>query len=289
VTPPAAAAAPTVHRARTVAPGRPFTIAPRPRRVSGPVRRELPVGPRRPAAQAEGSLALGLLEALHRVSRHRLLDRLIRGRTWIAIIAFALIGIVTLQLGLLKLNASIGRSLERGALLQRENAALSIENSELAAGYRVETSAARLGMEIVPTGALLFLTARPRVDAYRGAASLSTPVHTAGAPSSEAGAEASSTAGSPAAQPASGESSAAPASSASTAVQAPASTAAAPASAPAASTSTTGESATSTSTAVAAPSSATTGAPPAGGTAGGSREASPGGGTRSGPQSGPAG
>lgn len=281
MTPPAAAAAaPTVHRARTVAPGRPFTIAPRPRRVSGPVRRELPVSPRRPAAQAEGSLALGLLEALHRVSRHRLLDRLIRGRTWIVIIAFALIGIVTLQLGLLKLNASIGRSLERGALLQRENAALSIENSELTAGYRVETSAARLGMEIVPTGALLFLTARPRVDAYRGAASLSMPVHTAGAPSSEAGAEAPLTAGSPAAQPASAESSAAPAS---TAVQAPASTAAAPASAPAASTSTTGESATSTSTAVAAPSSATTAAPPAGGTAGGSGEASPGGGTQSGP------
>ena len=59
---------------------------------------------------------------------------------------------MTLQLGLLKLNGGIGRALEHEALLQRENAALSIENSEMAAGERVELSAARIGMEYVPAG-----------------------------------------------------------------------------------------------------------------------------------------
>ena len=75
---------------------------------------------------------LGLLAAAGSVSHNRTLDRLIRGRVWIALIAFALIGIVTLQLLVLQLNAGIGRALARQAQLQRENAALSIESSELA-------------------------------------------------------------------------------------------------------------------------------------------------------------
>jgi hypothetical protein len=175
VTPPAAAAAPAVRPAPRRAPR--TQPQPRPRRVSGPARPVKRPGAPRPgaAAQADTGLALGVLAALRGVSRHRLLDRLIAGRTWIALLAFALIGIVTLQLGLLELNSGIGRALERTALLQRENASLSIEDSELAAGERVESRAARLGMELVPTGALRFLTARPGTDALHAAAALSAP------------------------------------------------------------------------------------------------------------------
>jgi hypothetical protein len=153
----------------------------RPRRVSGPVTPARPPAPARPARRAQersGGLLIGALELLHGISRHRLLDRLIRGRAWIALVAFALLGIVTLQLALLKLNTSVGRSLERSALLQRENASLSIENSELTAGGRVETTAERLGMSLIPDGTLKFLTARPREDPYRAASALSAPVHT---------------------------------------------------------------------------------------------------------------
>jgi cell division protein FtsL len=125
---------------------------------------------------------LGVLAALNSLSRNPSLDRLIRGRTWIALIAFALIGIVTLQLLVLRLNANIGHALVREAQLQRENAALSIESSELAAGERVESLAARLGMELVPEGALRFLTIDPRRDIARAAAALSKPVQ---APSSD--------------------------------------------------------------------------------------------------------
>ena len=177
MSPPAGAAAPAVKRARTVAPARP--LAPRgPRRVSGPSRR--PVRGVERSSQPERGLALDVL-AVAKGLPHQRLDRLIRGRSWIALIAFALIGIVALQLMLLKLNAGIGRSLALESSLQRQNAALSIESSELAAGNRVETRASALGMQLVPVSSLRFLTANPRVDAARAASALSARSH---APSS---------------------------------------------------------------------------------------------------------
>ena len=139
--PPAAAAAPAVQPRRPLAPRGP-------RRVSGPGASQRARAARRARAGAPARRASrsALISALESLAQHRLLDRLIRGRTWIGIVAFALIGIVTLQLGLLKLNGGIGRALEHEAVLQRQNAALSIENSELAAGTRVEARAAQLGM-----------------------------------------------------------------------------------------------------------------------------------------------
>jgi hypothetical protein len=139
--PPAAAArtAPAVHPRRA-----PLAPVRRPRRVSGPAPARRTASPARTAPAA---------------ASHPLLDRLIHGRAWIAIIAFALIGIVTMQLGLLKLNAGIGRALEHEAALQRENSALSVENSEVAAGDTVELQAAHMGMQLIPAGALRFLAA----------------------------------------------------------------------------------------------------------------------------------
>jgi cell division protein FtsL len=172
VTPPAAAAS-SVQRGAKIAPPRP-----RPRRVSGPIQ---PVRRLRPAARptpaAQDGLVIGLIEAVESLSTHRLLDRLIRGRMWIGLLAFALIGIVTLQLGLLKLNSGIGRAIERSAKLQTENAALSIENSELASGDRVEAQAERLGMKLVAIDGLHFLASHARGDVAHAAAALREPVH----------------------------------------------------------------------------------------------------------------
>jgi cell division protein FtsL len=206
VTPPAAAAAPSVRRpSRGAAPG--------PRRVSGPARKAgVPAG-RRARAQSPG-LVPGVLDAVRRLERHRLLDRLIAGRAWIALVAFALIGIVTLQLGLLELNANVGRALEREASLQRQNTALAIENSELAAGGRVESLASRLGMELVPMSALRFLKAHPATDAVRAAATLSAPAKSSAATgegAAGAGAGAAAQAGAPDAEQASAQSSGEPA------------------------------------------------------------------------------
>ncbi len=176
MTPPAAsaaAAAPAIAPRRTTSPWRaPATR--RPRRVSGPARAGSNHPARRRTRGWSGSAhAVGLAEA---VATHRLLDRLIRGRVWIGVIAFALIGIVTMQLVLLKLNAGIGRSLVRETLLQRENATLSAENSEVAAGEQVEAQAEHAGMELIPEGALRFLTAHRASDVSKAAAALSAPI-----------------------------------------------------------------------------------------------------------------
>ncbi len=186
VTPPAAAT--TVRPARPLAPGRsPSRAAParRPRRVSGPARprhaRERAGGQTagRTAARRQAGLLPWLLGVLEALSSHRLLDRLIRGRLWIGIIAFALLGIVTLQLGLLKLNSGIGRALERSAALQRDNAALSIENSELTSGERVESQATgKLGMRLGSITGLHALSSHPAGDIAQAGAALQSRAQT---------------------------------------------------------------------------------------------------------------
>jgi hypothetical protein len=206
MTPPAAsaAAAPAINPRRTVGPRRAPAAPRRPRRISGPASpaRNPANNPSRSRARSQTrgwaagpAHAVGLAEA---VATHRLLDRLIRGRIWIGVIAFALIGIVTMQLGLLKLNAGIGRSLAQESLLQRENATLSTENSEIAAGERIEAQAERAGMELIPAGALHFLAVHPGADARKAAAAVSSSASAPGsvsAPSSTTTAEAEATSG----------------------------------------------------------------------------------------------
>jgi hypothetical protein len=172
VTPPAAAAevpraARAGERALRARPARP------PRRVSGPARRPAPARPA-PRRAERGAFLLGLASALEWLASHRLIDRLIRGRAWLVLVTFALIGIVTLQLALLKLNGAVGRALRSEATLQREDAALSIENSELAASDHVQATGAQLGMAFASSSALRFLAPTSRGDFTRGAAALSS-------------------------------------------------------------------------------------------------------------------
>jgi cell division protein FtsL len=198
----AAVAAPAAPARRIVHRPPPLVVPRGPRRVSGPARRKAPDRGVRAPARSGGGVVLGLIDALERVANHRLLDRLLRGSAWIGLVAFALIGIVTMQLGLLKLSGGIGRAIEREALLQRENAALSIENSELAAGERVQSLATRLGMELVPAGALRFLTAHPRTDLTKAAAAVSASARATPRRSEESGSASTTTVS---AQPASAE------------------------------------------------------------------------------------
>jgi hypothetical protein len=183
VTPPAASQA---HAAPPLAPRR--RAAPSgPRRVSGPSRAPARTAPR--PASAERGLVPAILRLLGRfdaLASHRMVDRAIRSRVWIGIVAFALIGIVTLQLGLLKLNAGIGRALEREAVLQRDNAALSVENSELQTGSRVETEAGQLGMRLASIAGLKFLGSHAHGDISKAAAALrAAPAREAAATQSE--------------------------------------------------------------------------------------------------------
>src|SRR5438105_2710091 len=110
MTPPAATAAGARGGAR-VSRQRPATHVPRrvsapraPRRVSGPV-------PARPARERLAPVSERLVEAIRTLPDHSLLDRIVRGRAWILVLGVMLAGIVAMQVELLKLNASIGRSL----------------------------------------------------------------------------------------------------------------------------------------------------------------------------------
>jgi hypothetical protein len=151
MTPPAATAA-----------ARRAVAAPRPqRRISGPARPTRPVAvPRRRAARA-ADLALGAraLAWLRTLPDHRLLDRLIGGRVWIVLLGTLLVGIVTMQLALLRLNAGIGRAVERGSQLEQRNAALRLSISELSDTERIVGLATQMGYVMPPQGSPRFLTA----------------------------------------------------------------------------------------------------------------------------------
>jgi hypothetical protein len=174
--------------------------APRtPRRVSGPGR--APAGrtarPRlhtRPAARtsARRRVATGLLAWLRELPDSRLLDRLVRGRGWIALVGVGLIGIVFLQVSLLNLNAGISRSVTAAETLERQNSALRQDISELDTGDRLAEGAAKLGLIMPSAGEVTFLDAR-QANARRAVAGIRPPQAPA-APTAEELAAAATTA-----------------------------------------------------------------------------------------------
>ena len=168
MTPPPSTAAATGH-ARSLRRG-PGGSRPA-RRVSGPSRaaggaraaRAAAVAAPRPAprrAAAAGGAAtvpLPLAGRLGQVVESRWLDRLLRGRGWIVLVAVGLMGLVFLQVSLLKLNAGIGAAVERAAVLERENADLNAEISKLASNDRIQQLATRAGMVLPPSSDVSFL------------------------------------------------------------------------------------------------------------------------------------
>jgi hypothetical protein len=170
MTPPAAA---TGHRSRTVRRG----PAPRaPRRVSGPTRppRAALAGAGAGTVVARPPLSLRLGRRAMRVGDARVLDRLVRGRAWIAIVAAALIGIVFMQVSMLKLNAGVSRAVTAADTLERQNSTLRADISKLDSGERVQDAAANLGMTTRAAGDVHYLDAA-RASAARAAASIKPP------------------------------------------------------------------------------------------------------------------
>jgi cell division protein FtsL len=170
VTPPAATAAARHRSAAAPARPAPRTRPQAPRRkpiaVPRPARRDLPLGAR----------ALGWLRTL---PDHRLVDRLIGGRVWIVLIGTLLVGIVTMQLTLLKLNAGIGRAVEQSTVLQQANAALAATDSQLSDPQRVvDLAQQQLGMVTPPQGSPRFISTAPG-DAGSALANMRVPSPTA--------------------------------------------------------------------------------------------------------------
>ncbi|MEO8689799.1 MAG: hypothetical protein ABI611_16500, partial [Solirubrobacteraceae bacterium] len=160
----AAATARERHAART----RIQRVPARPqRRVSGPVAR--------PQAIPAPSIGTGVFERLRALPDHRVIDRLLRGRVWICFVGLALMGIVAMQVSLLKLNSGISRAVETSSTLERQNSDMEAEIARLAAGERIRGAADARGMVTPAAGEVHFLRVRPGGDAGRAARRMRAP------------------------------------------------------------------------------------------------------------------
>ncbi len=111
-----------------------------------------------------------------------LVDRLVRGQGWIALLGVLLIGLVGLNVSLLKLNAHNGRSAEIARDLRIQNAKLRGSASRLGSIDRLQQAARDMGL-VMPTPQMVnYLTTHPRSDGRRAAKNVRLDVP---APSSE--------------------------------------------------------------------------------------------------------
>ena len=137
------------------------------RRISGPVAK--------PHAAPAPQPATGVFERLRGLADHRIIDRLLRGRAWICFVGLALMGIVAMQVSLLKLNAGIGRAIETTATLERQNSQMEASIARLASGERTRAAADRDGMVTPAAGAVHYLRVRNGGDAARAARRMRAP------------------------------------------------------------------------------------------------------------------
>ena len=146
------------------------------RRVSGPAS-----GARHPAPRTAGfaggaiaavPLGLRVARGVATLPDHRIVDTLVRGRWWIGFVGFLLIGIVAMQVSLLKLNAGIGASVQRSALLERTNGELRASVSRLGARERVQAEAERIGLVMPAAGDVHYIGPQAGRDAPRAAQAL---------------------------------------------------------------------------------------------------------------------
>jgi hypothetical protein len=142
----------------------PLRLPPAPRRVSGPSRhpRATSVAP-----AARPSLLLRLVD-------HPLLERLVRGRAWIAIVATALLGIVAMQVALLRIGAEIGSATSAVNALTAQNETTQTELAVLEAGHRLGHAAASLDMVYPAPGDVTYLQPNDG-DAARAARMMTAP------------------------------------------------------------------------------------------------------------------
>jgi cell division protein FtsL len=138
-----------------------------PRRVSGPARPH-PDTARAPAAP-------GVPARLRALPEHPLVDRLLRGRAWIWLVGAALMGIVAMQVSLLKLNTGISRAVQATTTLERANVQLESEIARLASNERISRIAAERGMVAPPAGSVVYVHARPDTDPERAAQRMGAP------------------------------------------------------------------------------------------------------------------
>jgi cell division protein FtsL len=131
------------------------------------------------SASATVALPVRVLNApFTRAARARtgsLLDALLSGRGWIALVFVLLAGIVFFNVDLLQMNRDIARDADRISALKRENARLLLEEARLASSERIQESAAQLGLVLPAPGEVRYLRARPTRDAGQAVKRITEP------------------------------------------------------------------------------------------------------------------
>ena len=139
-----------------------------PRRVSGPIARPRAVPmPPRPVT--------GVFDRIKALPDHRVIDRLLRGRVWICFIGVALMGIVAMQVSMLKLNSGISRAVETTATLERQNSDMEARIARLASGERIRAAADTGGMVTPAAGEVHYLRVRGGIDGRLAARRMRAP------------------------------------------------------------------------------------------------------------------
>jgi hypothetical protein len=161
------------------------------RRVSGPARAATPraggkaaaVAAPRPVPQLPfGALAERAMGAICTVRDSHVVDRLVRGQGWIMLLGVLLIGLVGLNVSLLKLNAHNGRTAEIARDLRIQNAKLRGSVSRLGSSDRLQEAARNMGLVMPAPQMVNYLTVHRRSDGRRAAKNVRLDVP---APSSE--------------------------------------------------------------------------------------------------------
>jgi cell division protein FtsB len=170
-----------LERARAAhhAPARTAPVAPR--RKSGPARTA--PRPARNVAPAFARLAHG--------GAALVLDRVLRGRAWVAVIAVLLAGIVFLNVSVLELNRGIASTDEKSAALERTNSALRERVAKLDSAERIQRLAEARGYTLPAPGQITYLRPNPRVDGKLAAQRIESPSEASGV--QPAGAQAAAT------------------------------------------------------------------------------------------------
>ncbi len=92
------------------------------------------------------------------------LDALLRGPAWIAVVGALLAGIVFFNVDLLRLNRSIAMTSEKSEAVSRENARLRNELARLGSSERVQKAALQRGLVLPAPGDVRFRTISGRDD-----------------------------------------------------------------------------------------------------------------------------
>ena len=172
----------------------PWGPAPRsPRRVSGPARgvvtepkrrlkparkpltRRPPVESRPKPPAVSLPLPARIAAFVRALPDHRWLDRLVRGRVWIPLLGVLLTGIVAIQVEVLKLGASIGRSMTLATELQSRNQLLRASVAQLSDDQRIIRQATKLGMVMPGPTEVGFVAGHARDAVGKAVAGIRTP------------------------------------------------------------------------------------------------------------------